>query len=253
MSCAAESTEEDHHSHSHSHSHHHTHAHGDPPLATTPAHSLYAAIDFPHCAAFNLANPSSELPLLFKDSSHRFDVTPSFSSLYGPDLLLNIFFTGPVKIYSVIIRAHPDAAFAPRTLRFFKNAPQLSMETASTTRPLHIAEHPLGVGPVVPTNETSASITVPDADGQTFVEHHLPRRKFTGTTTLSIHISTSWASEDAENADEDSPTTLYAVEIRGEWAGPSTAMPLGLLYEAAARKEDHPVEQQTAHTNNSIL
>lgn len=230
MNCADEASEDDHHTHSHSHSH--THPHGDPPVATTVAQSLNHRIDTPRLAAYNLRNPQHELPRLFKTQAARLETTPVFRSHFGPELLITIPFTGPVKLFSLLVRAAPDAPHAPHTLRLYRNAPQLSLDSVRTARPTYVCEHPAAAS-------AAASAADSAADTAGFVEHHLPRRKFAGTSTLTIFFDPGPAAD----PDAGPALELYALELRGDWAGPATRAPVALLYESAARREDHPVGQ----------
>lgn len=232
MNCAEEATEEDHNHHNHNHEDHHTHPHGDPPIATSVAQSLNHRIDTARLAAFNLRNRQSELPALFKTADTRYESSPVFRSEFGPELLLSIPFTGPVKLFSLLVRASPDEQHAPRTIKLYRNAPHLSLDTVRAARPTYVCEHP-----------PAASSAAASAAG-IFVEHHLPRRKFAGTTSLTVFF-------DSPDADGP-PLELYALELRGDWAGPSTGAPVSLLYESAARREDHPLGQ-TADAPPSFL
>lgn len=263
MNCSEEAGEEDHHQHDHDHDHdhdhgesqtHHTHAHGDPPMATTAAQSLYSVIDTSKLQAFNLGNRQSELPHLFKSNDARFEVKPVFRSLYGPELLVTVPFTGSAKVYSMILRTSSSAQHSPRDIRIFKNCPTLTLEDASRghPRPTHVCQHLSGIGVDVD-SETVSSVA--DPTGNTFVEHHFPRRKFTGTTSLGIFFANSHESctLSPDEQDECPPLKIVSIEIRGEFAGVTGRVPVGIIYESAARKEDHPLSSKYRQLNPSGL
>lgn len=238
-SCSNEASEEDHHGHhgyDHDHDHTHTHPHGDPPLPTSVSQSLNSKIDTSKVSACNLLNSQADLPALFSDSADG----PLFCSRFGPELILQIPFTGTVKLFSLLLRAPPAAdadTLPPARVRIYRNSPHLDFSTLGGKSPTYECLHP-------------------EVSGNTWVEHHLPRRKFAGTTSISVVLDVPSTAAGAA-AGATSRVSLYAVEVRGEFAGLRGRVPVGVLYESAARKEDHPTTTATAKSaterNHSLI
>ncbi|KAG0681088.1 hypothetical protein C6P40_003389 [Pichia californica] len=81
-------------------------------------------------------------------------------------------------------------------------------------------------------------------------------RDFAGTTSISVVLDVPSTAAGAA-AGATSRVSLYAVEVRGEFAGLRGRVPVGVLYESAARKEDHPTTTATAKSaterNHSLI
>lgn len=220
--CSNEASEADHHHHSHDHEHgdsqHHTHPHGDPPIPTNVSQSINNKIDTSKLIGYNLINNSNELPKLFKTIDKRYETVPVFKSEFDSEMIIVIPFTGPVKVFSLLI----NGSKPPQSIKIYKNSPNLCFDNINNAKPTYQCEHPQNVDL-----------------SQGYIEHHLPRRKFAGTTSLTLFL-------EGGNADR---LELFALELRGDYAGPHPQLPVSLLYESAARPQDHKVAEQTTRQN----
>lgn len=216
MSCEEEA-------HEHHHGHDHNHEHGAPPIPTTESQSLYAHILTNDIAAFNVSNPSDQLKHVVKDHQHKYSTTPLFTSDADCQLILKIPFEGSVKVYSVILRTSSVPDHCPRKVKFYTR--ELDFDSIEGARPTYEVEHPeVGIDDSQPVGDELVEET-------SFVEHYLPRHQFAGVTVLTIFVENNWG-------DEDEPTHLYSVEVRGEFQG-LRKNPVVTIYESAANPADH--------------
>lgn len=212
MSCEDEHLDSS-HDHGNGHNHgHHSHPPHEPELATTPGQTLLQAVEIQRVTAHNAQRPSNA-PLVLREYPNRFDLQPGQLqpdwNRTGPDMLLTIPLTAPCKVFSVILRYAPPAT-TPIKCQFFKNTlPDLQQAAEGAIRPVYESTHP--------------------AETAEHCEHHLPRRKFAGTTSLAVYFP-----------DIPEGTALVCVELRGECSKLSKgAVPTGLRVETAPRLEDH--------------
>lgn len=212
------------HGHDEEHDHEHTHPPGEPPLPTTSAQSLLAYIDVGRIKVSNAANPSAINNLFTKE-----DNPAPLRSDFGPEILITIPFTVPVKLASVLVTAPSP----PEELKFYLKE-QHDIESANNTRPTHSVQHPPSVGPSA---ELSAAI----------VEHHLPRRKFPQTTEFSILFTGDVAN------DSEVSIAISKLEIRGQALKPRKELPTSILYESAPNPSDHPIDQRASFTSSSTF
>lgn len=221
----------------HSHGHSHGDGHPPPPIPTNPSQSLNSFISTSQLNALNLNNETSLLPLLFKSYEQRYSVNPIFTA--DDDLIIHIPFTSPVKIYSVILRTANGAA---KNIAFYKNQPGLDFESVGSLKATYKAEHPhvgLDKGQV---DQLAANNVDSFEDDDTFVEHHLPRRLFSGVETFTLYFKDLWDDYD------DDEVVLFSIEIRGEWTGLKRD-PVVAIYEASAQLGDHKKVKENISNN----
>lgn len=203
---------------------HHDHQHAPPPIPTNPSHNLYHRIDTTQLTALNLANPKDELAQLFRAPDDKYKLKPVIKSDADAQLIINIPFTNSlVKLYLLIVRSNGQD-HCPRHIKLYKNDKLIDFD--SSKKPEYVVEQPrLGV-------MYDDEDDMPASDNlDTFVEHFLPRHKFTGLQQLTLYIEDLW--------DEDTDESwLHYIELRGE-ATDLTADPVITIYEAAANPADH--------------
>lgn len=222
----------DHHNHNHGHGHghdeehdhEHTHPPGEPPLPTTAAQSLLEYIDIGRIKVSNAVNPSTVGKLFTKE----INTTPLCTD-FGPELLITIPFTIPVKLVSVLITTPSP----PEELKFYLKE-QHDIESANNTKPTHMVQHPPNIGPSA---EISASI----------VEHHLPRRKFPQTSEFSILLLGDLINN------PNGKISISRLEIRGQALKPRKELPTSILYESAPNPNDHPIHERTEFQSSSTF
>lgn len=216
--------------HEHHHGGHGGHDHDDDhshvaPIPTNESQSLRQYIDVYKLTGLNIAQPNDKLQKVFKEQESKFQVSDYIESDADAQFILNIPFTGNVKIYSIILRTGGEASNCPKTIKIFKNKTNLDFDNVNDSKPTFKIEHPQ-VGHL---GEDEAE----DTDESSFVEHYLPRNLFQSTTQLSLFIENNW--ED----DEDELTKIYYIEIRGAFTSPLSKDPIITLYESAANPADH--------------
>ncbi|CCH44885.1 hypothetical protein BN7_4454 [Wickerhamomyces ciferrii] len=206
----------------------HGHGHDDhshvAPIPTNESQSLRQYIDTSKITGLNLSNPNNELHQVFKDQEQKYDVSKYIESDADAQLILNIPFTGYVKIFSIILRTSGDSSNCPKQIKIFKNKDNLDFDNANDSKPTYKIEQPL-IGHH--DNDTNTS------NNDEFIEHYLPRNSFQSTTQLSLFIENNW------DDDEDELTKVYYIEIRGQFTSPLSKDPIITLYESAANPADH--------------
>lgn len=223
-------------SHSCENEHHHHAGHGDhgddnhdhshvAPIPTSEAQSLRQFIDVYKLTGLNIAQPNDKLQKVFKDQDSKYQVSDYIESDADAQFILNIPFTGNVKLYSIILRTNGAPENCPKTIKLFKNKTNLDFDNVNDTKPTYKFEQPQ-IGHLGEENGD-------DLDDSTFVEHYLPRNLFQSTTQLSLFIENNW--ED----DEDELTKVYYIELRGLFTSPLSKDPIITLYESAANPADH--------------
>lgn len=212
----------------------HEHDHAPPPLPTNASQNLHSRIDTHRVTALNLANPTEELAHLFRNPADRNKLVPVTKSDADAQLIINIPFTNSsVKLFSIIIRSN-GSDHCPRHIKLYKNDKQIDFDT--NKKPLYTLEHPR-VG-VMYNDEDDMPELVDDEDS--FVEHFLPRHKFSGVQQLTLLIEDAYGDEDE--------TWLHYIELRGE-ATDLSKDPVITIYESAANPADHKkVENELKNT-----
>ncbi|EMG50908.1 hypothetical protein SBY92_001684 [Candida maltosa Xu316] len=228
MSC------EDEHYHSHSHSHSHNHNHDDndhiAPIPTSSSQSLNSKIDTYKVTALNMANPTDDLPKLFKDTTTKYQIKPVIRSDCDEQLIINIpFLNGSVKLYSVILRTN-GGSYCPRTIKLFKNDKTIDFDNVDQKKPVQTITHPhVGVADYDDEDDDLPEVLQSDDD---FVEHFVSRHKFTGVQQLTIFIENIYDDEGEEEC------RVHSIELRGEFTELNKD-PVITLYESAANPADH--------------
>lgn len=149
-------------------------------------------------------------------------------------LIINIpFLNGSVKLYSIILRTNGDI-YCPRTIKLFKNDKTIDFDNVDQKKPVQVITHPqIGVA----NDDDLPEILQSDDE---FVEHFVPRHKFTGVETLTLFIENIYDEGEEE-------CHLHSIELRGEFTELNKD-PIITLYELAANPADHKnitvIEQQ---------
>ncbi|KAI0124908.1 PITH domain-containing protein [Xylariales sp. AK1849] len=201
----------DEHTHAggHGHDHEHEHDHSDD---ITPAlqHSLYQHIDFDGINTMNEAAAGSGKAITKKTWAERLQTEPELESDADEQIIINVPFTGQVKLHSILLRTSPSDS-APRTLKVFINRADIDFETATD---------------LSPTQEFELS--------QTSEVQELPvkRALFGKVQRLTLFLEDNFG-----DGDED-VTRLSYLGFKGEWMQLGRA-PTQILYEAAPNPNDH--------------
>ncbi|CAN8103408.1 unnamed protein product [Discula destructiva] len=196
------------------HHHHHgeDHDHSDD---ITPAlqFSLYQHINFDEVITLNESPQDSGKAIVKKTWAERLTEEPELASDCDEQLIINIPFTGQVKLHSILIRTSQSAA-APKTLKVFQNRDDIDFSAA----------------------EDGAADQVFEL-AQTSDVQELPvkRAKFGKVQRLALFVPDNFGDGDEET------TRLSYLGFKGEWMQLGRA-PANILYEAAANPSDHKVK-----------
>ncbi|KAK4172546.1 PITH domain-containing protein [Triangularia setosa] len=204
---------DEHHDHSgHDHSHGGEHDHSDD---ITPAlqFSLYQHIDFDAVTTLNEVTYGSGKAVLKKTWAERLQPEPEMESDADEQLLINIPFTGQVKLHSILLRTS-DSDSAPKMLKVIINRDDVDFG---------VAEEVQG------TQEFELSRT-----GEV-QEIAVRRARFNAVRRISLFFPDNFG-----DGDEDITRISY-IGFKGEWMQLGRA-PSNILYEAAANPSDHKVK-----------
>ncbi|KAK4189986.1 PITH domain-containing protein [Podospora australis] len=205
---------DEHHDHS---GHDHSHAGGEHDHSDdiTPAlqFSLYQHIDFDQVNTLNEATYGSGKAVVKKTWAERLQPEPEVESDADEQLLMNIPFTGQVKLHSILLRTS-DSDSAPRTLKVIVNRDDVDFG---------VAEEAQGTQ----TFELSRT-----GDVQ---EIAVKRARFNAVRRLSLFFPDNFG-----DGDED-VTRISYLGFKGEWMQLGRA-PANILYEAAANPADHKLK-----------
>ncbi|KAL1838342.1 hypothetical protein VTJ49DRAFT_2803 [Mycothermus thermophilus] len=201
-----------HDEHVHSHGHGDEHDHSDD---ITPAlqHSLYQHIHFDEVTALNEARHGLAREVVKKTWAERLQVEPELESDVDEQLIVNVPFTGQVKLHSILLRTS-DSPSAPRTLRVIINRDDVDFGVAEETSP---------------TQEFELSRT---AEVQ---ELPVRRARFNAVRRLALFFPDNFG-----DGDED-VTRISYIGFKGEWMALGRA-PANIIYEAAANPSDHAIK-----------
>lgn len=209
----------------------HLHSHGDghdhiPPEQTYSGQLLNVKINIPQVRGLNLLNPQDELQKVFKTIEDRYSLKPVIKSDADEQLIIQIpFLNGSVKLHSLILRTNGDK-YCPKTIWLWKNA-DIDFDNVESVKPNFVVTHPhVGVA-YNDGDDELPDVLESDAD---FVEHHLPRRVFTGVQQLAIFVKDIYGDEDECH--------IHLIELRGEFTE-LTKDPVITLYELAPNPADH--------------
>ncbi|KAJ4408430.1 hypothetical protein N0V82_009695 [Gnomoniopsis sp. IMI 355080] len=203
---------------SHCHDEHDHHHHGedhDHSDDITPAlqFSLYQHINFDEVTTLNASDDSSGKAIVKKTWAERLDVEPELASDCDEQLIINIPFTGQVKLHSILIRTSPSAS-APKTLKVFQNRDDIDFAAAEDG---------------APDQEFELSQTSEVQDLQ------VKRAKFGKVQRLTLFVPDNFGDGDEE------VTRISYLGFKGEWMQLGRA-PANILYEAAANPSDHKLK-----------
>ncbi|OJD11759.1 hypothetical protein AJ78_07532 [Emergomyces pasteurianus Ep9510] len=209
-----------HHDHSHDHGHgrghddHHDHDHSSD---ITPAlqSNLYQQIDFDNIVTFNEAESKSGAAIVKKTWAQRLDDKPELESDVDEQLLMYIPFAGQTKLHSLLLYSAPTPS-APKTIKLFRNRPDLDFSTAADLTPTQTLSVP-------------QTLTGPTTD---VLEIPLNRAQFNTTTSITLFFEENWSQG------EEEVTRVSYVGFKGQHTALNRE-PVTFLYEAAANPRDH--------------
>ncbi|EAS31665.1 uncharacterized protein CIMG_07144 [Coccidioides immitis RS] len=214
-------------SHHHHHHHHHGHGHGghdhdhDHSDDLTPAFQslLYKQIDFDGIVTLNESEPKAGTAIVKKTWAQRLDDSPELESDVDEQMLMYIPFTGQVKLHSLLFYAPPTTS-APKTIKLFRNRPDLDFSTASDLQATQTLTVP-------------QTLTGSDADA---LEIPLNRAQWNTTTSVTLFFEDNWSGGDEE------VTKVGYIGFKGHYMA-LIREPVTVLYEAAANPKDHVIIQ----------
>lgn len=206
----------------------HSHDHDDdhvPPITTFTSQSLHSRIATSNLSGLNMANPQADLGKLFKTSENKYSVKPVIRSDCDEQLIIHIpFNNSSIKLYSLILRTNGDL-YCPKTIKLYKNDTSIDFDNIEQKKPTYELVHPHEGVMYNEEEELPETIDVDD-----FIEHHLPRHKFTGVHQLTIFVESVYG--------EEEECRLHSIELRGEYIELNRD-PVISLYESAANPADH--------------
>ncbi|KAI0392515.1 translation protein [Xylariaceae sp. FL0594] len=219
--------EHDHGSHDHGHDHS-----DDRPAGSSETgiqNSLYPYIRFDDITTLNEAVLDSGKAIVKKEWAQRLSTEPELVSDADPELLMNIPFSGRIRLHSILLRGSLDAS-SPRTVRVYINRPDLDFDAVHDD--------------MKPTQELQP--------GRSSEIQEIPvkRALFNNVHHLTLFFPDNFGSAGAGNAGSDNssqddsddedfvPTRLTYLGFKGEWSQQGRA-PVLITYEAAANPSDH--------------
>ncbi|KKA26097.1 hypothetical protein TD95_003537 [Thielaviopsis punctulata] len=209
---------DEHHEHG---GHNHNHDHSDD---VTPAlqFSLYQHIIFDQIQTLNEERAGSGRGIVKKTWEERLSTTPEVESSADEQLLIEIPFTGQVKLHSILLRTSQSDS-APRTLKVFLNRDDMDFSEAEDGAPTQTFD----------LSRTSAVQELP-----------VKRAQFARVRKLTLFFPDNFG-----DGDEDVTRLLY-IGFKGEWMQTGRA-PANIVYEAAANPSDHKVKGTAANQMGS--
>ena len=127
------------------------------------------------------------------------------------ELLINIPFTGNVKLKGLIIIGGEEDTH-PASVRLYKNRPNMTFDDAAA-----------------PADQEFSLVR--DTDGT--VEYKTKIVKFSSVHHLTLHFPANLG------GDEDEPTKIYYIGLSGEWTKAERVGVVHPVYEARPMMEDH--------------
>jgi len=184
----------------------HDHQHDSPEMGVE--YSLYTKIDKDNLTCLNEAVDGS-CKNIFKPWEERLNFETFVESDVDEELLINIPFTGNVKLKGIIICA-PDDTTHPNRVRLYKNRPHMTFDDTQTdpVQEFHLNRDPTGM-----------------------LEYPLKAVSFSSVNHLSIHIPSNFG---------DETTKVCYIGLRGEWTAAQRSEILIANYELAPNMADHP-------------
>ncbi|KAI1471216.1 DUF1000-domain-containing protein [Daldinia caldariorum] len=231
MSACRDEHDHGHGGHDH-HDHDHDHDHSDD---ITPAlqHSLYQHIVFDQITTLNEAESGSGREIVKKTWAESGEVVPELRSDADEQVIINVPFTGQVKLHSILLRAPPDSS-APRTLKLFANRADVDFDAAADLAPTQTLEL---------------------AQARGVQELPVRRALFGNVRRLALFFEDNFSSrvggdddseeEEEEEEREGESTRITYLGFKGDWM-PVGRAPANILYEAAPNPSDHPLRGTAA-------
>ncbi|KAI1425554.1 PITH domain-containing protein [Xylaria sp. FL1777] len=221
------------------HGHHdHEHDHSDD---ITPAlqHSLYQHIQFDDITTLNESRMDAGKAIVKKTWSERLQLEPELVSDTDEQMIMNVPFTGQVKLHSILLRSSPSSS-APRTLRVFINRDDIDFDNVNNLKP-------------VQQFELSQTSEVQELPVKRALFHNARRLTlfFVDNFATTGNDSDSDSDSGVYDTDEDEPTRLSYMGFKGEWMQLGRA-PAQIIYEAAANPNDHALKGTNANEISSI-
>ncbi|KAK8039760.1 hypothetical protein PG993_008171 [Apiospora rasikravindrae] len=213
--------------HCHDEHDHGGHGHGDEHDHSddiTPAlqHSLYQHINFDAVQTLNEEESGSGKAVLKKTWAERLDPAPEVASDADEQVIVQVPFTGQVKLHSVLLRTSPSDS-APRTLKLFINRDDVDFDAASELQPTQTLE----------LSQTSDVQELP-----------VKRALFGKVTRLTLFFEDNFGDGDEE------VTRFSYLGFKGEWMALGRA-PSQILYEAAPNPNDHALKGTSSNAMGS--
>ncbi|KAF3070934.1 PITH domain-containing protein 1 [Daldinia childiae] len=202
------------HEHGGDHHHNHEHDHTDD-IVPTIHHSLYQHIIFDQITTLNEAQGDSGRKIIEKTWAESDQLVPELQSDADEQLIINVPFTGQVKLHTILIRAPLDQT-APRLLKVFSNREDVDFDVASEMTPTQTFE-------------------LSQFDG--VQEVAVRRALFGNVRRLALFVEDNFGEE---------TTRISYLAFKGDWL-PIGRAPVNILYEAAARPSDHKVKGTAAY------
>uniref|UniRef100_T1IRT3 PITH domain-containing protein n=1 Tax=Strigamia maritima TaxID=126957 RepID=T1IRT3_STRMM len=173
-------------------------------------YSLYTKIDLDHVVCLNESEEGSG-KFVFKPWEDRLNFEKFVESDVDEELLINIPFTGNVKLKGIIIIGGEDGSH-PNKMRLFKNRTGMSFDDAR--------------GPADQEFDLQ-----PDQTGT--LEYATKVVTFPNISHLSIHFPSNFGAE---------LTKLYYIGLRGEFQEARRQQVTIAMYEARPNPADHKIE-----------
>jgi len=176
-------------------------------------YSLYTKIDLPNVQCFNEAEENSARNV-FKPWDQRKDRDKFVISDADEELLINIPFTGNVKLKGLIVMGGEDGTH-PSKVRLFKNRPHMTFDAAAAKadQEFELVQDDEGVIEYAPKVVTFSSV------------HH-----------LTLHFPSNLGGEEE--------TKIYYVGLKGEFSKAERTGVVNAVYEARPMAKDHKAENQ---------
>jgi len=176
------------------------------------AYSLYQRIDMDKLNCLNETEEDSAKKI-FKPWENRLERTSVLESDADEELLINIPFTGNVKLKGIIVIGGEEDTH-PEKVRLFKNRPNMTFDQAEGC----------------PEQEFNL---VRDNDGT--VEYKTKIVKFSSVDHLTLHFPSNYGADN---------TKIYYIGLSGEWTKAERVGVVNCVYESRPMMQDHQQDLQ---------
>jgi len=201
----------------HGHGHSHGHSHDGTPSGSGEDigignFNLYLKIDF---ARFNCLNEAVDgsAKTIFRPWDDRKNFSSFVESDADEELLINVPFTGNVKLKGVVVIGGNEET-APSKLRLFKNRPHMTFDDTAL--------------------ETDQEIAL-TRDSEGAVEYATKIVKFSNINCISLHFPSNFGGEET--------TKIFYIGLKGDFTEAQREGILLTNYEIAPNLADHKVDQ----------